>query len=254
MYFENRAAAGQQLADKLAETYLGKPCTIVALSTGAVAVGLQIALRLNCPIAMLLTEEITLPQENTPIGGITHSGVFSYNHAYSDVELEEFVMEYHGVIEADKLEKLHRLHHQMAHEELISPTLLQNRNVILVSDGLQGGFILDLAISYLKPIKHLKLVVATPFADIYAVDRMHILADELLCINVLENYISTDHYYDDPASPTREEATAVITKILRHWNSSQQAADAIKLSQSQGTKRVGAHTMHNRLRPSVRVS
>lgn len=254
MYFENRAAAGQQLADKLAEKYLGEPCTIVALSTGGVAVGLQIALRLNCPIAMLLTEEITLPRENTPIGGITHSGVFSYNHAYSDFELEEFIMEYHGVIEADKLEKLHRLHHEMAHEELISPTLLENRNVILVSDGLQGGFILDLAISYLKPIKHRKLVVATPFADIYAVDRMHILADQLVCINVLENYISTDHYYDDPAAPTREEATGLITKILRHWDSSQQAEDARKLSLTQRAKKATSHSMHNRLQPSVRVS
>ncbi|MGB4759403.1 MAG: hypothetical protein WBP26_05105 [Candidatus Saccharimonadales bacterium] len=254
MYFENRAAAGQQLADMLAEKYLGEPCTIVALSTGGVAVGLQIALRLNCPIAMLLTEEITLPQEHTPIGGITHSGVFSYNHAYSDFELEEFVMEYHGVIEADKLEKLHRLHHEMAHEELISPTLLENRNVILVSDGLQGGFILDLAITYLKPIKHRKLLVVTPFADIYAVDRMHILADELICINVLENYISTDHYYDDPASPTREEATALITKILRHWNASQQAEQARQQSVVQPAQNGASHTMHNRLQPSVRVS
>lgn len=217
MYFESRAAAGQQLAEELIKRHQGEPCTIIALSNGAVRVGLQIAQRLNCPIAMLVTEEIALPNETTPIGGMTASGVFEYNHEYSKYELDEFIMEYHGIIEQNKLEKLSRMHREMTTGDLIEPELLVDRNIILVSDGLRGGFVLDLAAAVLKPIKHRKLIVATPFADVIAVDRMHIFADELHCINVLENYISTDHYYDFQDAPTKEEASNIISYEIREW-------------------------------------
>lgn len=221
MYFESRAAAGQKLADKLAQHYLNEPCVVVALNSGAVEVGLQVANRLNCPISMLITEEITLPREPTPIGGMTHSGVFSYNNQYSKAQLEEFIMEYHGVIEQNKLEKLHHMNRDMTSDELINPALIRDRNVILVSDGLSGGFILDLAMTYLKPIRYLDLVIATPFADIYAVDRMHIMADRIECLNVLENYISTNHYYDAKDALSRSDAIDITSRALRAWYSNQ---------------------------------
>lgn len=254
MYFASRAAAGQQLADDIVKRHAGEPCTIVALSSGAVEVALQIGLRLNSPIAMLLTEEITLPNETTAIGGMTSNGVFEYNHSFSKYQLEEFIMEYHGVIEQSKLEQLRKLHREVISEDLITPELLTDRNVILVSDGLQGGFVLELAVSYLKPIRHRKLIMATPFADVYAVDRMHLLADELHCFNVLENYISTDHYYDDNSAPSRQEATEIITNVLKQWYESEEHAQQKEIVAAQPSERVYAKDLHHpRLRSSIRL-
>ena len=35
-----------------------------------------------------------------------------------------------------------------------------------------------------------RIIVATPFANIEAVDRMHILTDEIHCLSIIENYIA----------------------------------------------------------------
>lgn len=249
MYFDSRAAAGQQLAEQLAQKYIDEPCTVVALNTGSVVVAMQIALRLGSPVALLLTEEILLPQEPTPIGGITQSGIFSYNPNYTESQIAEFVSEYHSVIEQAKLERLRHMHQELSREELISPALLTDRHVILVSDGLKGGFALDMALSYLKPIKHRKIVVATPFADVTAIDRIHILADGVACLNVVQNYISTDHYYDKQDSYSRKEAIDIVGEELREWYCRQ------PLDQLERVRRNPAHQVHHgRLQPSNRLA
>lgn len=249
MYFDSRAAAGQLLAEQLAQKYLEEPCTVVALSTSAVVVAMQIAMRLGSPVSLLLIEEISLPQEPTPIGGITQSGIFSFNPNYTESQIADFVSEYRSVIEQVKLERLHHMHEELSREDLISPNLLRDRNVILVSDGLQGGFMLDMALSYLKPIKHRKIVVATPFADVDAIDRIHILADGVACLNVVQNYISTDHYYDKQDSYSRKEAIETVGDVLREWRG-QQPAD-----EPEQSRHNPAHQVHHgRLQPSNRLA
>jgi predicted phosphoribosyltransferase len=76
---------------------------------------------------------------------------------------------------------------------------------------------LDLAAEFLKPI-HLKgLVIATPFASVPAVDRMHILGDDIFCLSVIEDYISTDHYYDTQDVPPHDLVVKTIDKIIGQW-------------------------------------
>jgi predicted phosphoribosyltransferase len=61
------------------------------------------------------------------------------------------------------------------------------------------------------------MIVAVPFASVLAVDRMHILADDIYCLNVLEDYISTDHYYDTKDIPSHEVIIESVEKIIRDW-------------------------------------
>jgi predicted phosphoribosyltransferase len=61
------------------------------------------------------------------------------------------------------------------------------------------------------------LVVAVPFANVPAVDRMHILADEIYCLSVIEDYISTDHYYDNNDIPKHEAVLKTIEEIVGNW-------------------------------------
>lgn len=217
MYFASRMQAGRMLANQVAEKYKGEDSVVVALSDGGVMVGAQIAMKLNCAIGMLLADEIELPREMVAIGGITSDGSFTYNHAYSSGEIEELMMEYHGFIEQEKLSKLHEMNRLIKSGSLIRPDLIKNRNVILVSDGMSSGFSLDLALQYLKPIPMKKLAVATPLASVNAVDRMHVLADEIYCLSVLENYISTDHYYDVQDIPDHQDVINTIEHIVENW-------------------------------------
>lgn len=217
-FFESRAKAGRLLADQIEKKYAGEPCAIVALSDGGVMVGAQIAMRINAVLTLLLSEEIVLPQEIISIGGITQDGSFSYNSAFSSGEIEELAMEYHGVIEQEKIQKLHHMSEQLTKGDGLLPRdLVEHKNIILVTDGLPSGFSLDLAMVFLKPFNYRKLVIATPFASVPAVDRMHVLGDDIYCLNVLEDYISTDHYYDTQDVPTHDMAVKAVQEIISHW-------------------------------------
>lgn len=217
MYFKSRTDAGQKLASQIAKKYVSKQCAVVALSDGGVMVGAQIAMKLQCVLTMLLSESIELPRENTAVGGITNDGSFTYNRAYSPGEIEEFVSEYHGYIEQEKMQKMQDLHRLVGRGGLIRKNLLREHNVILVSDGLSNGFSLDIAAEFLKPIHLERLIVATPLASVLAVDRMHILADEIFCLSVVEDYITTDHYYDNQDVPSHDLVIKTIEKIVTHW-------------------------------------
>ena len=217
MYFKSRVQAGQLLAQEITRKYKDQKCAVVALSDGAVMVGAQIAMELHCVLTMLLTDAIQLPHEQTAIAGINQDGSFTYNNFYSPGEIEDFVSEYHSFIEQEKMAKMHEMHRLEGRGGLIRKELLRGHNVILVSDGLSNGFSLDLAAEYLKPIKTKRLIVATPFASVPAVDRMHILADEIYCLNVIEDFITTDHYYETQDVPSHDAVVKTIEQIVTHW-------------------------------------
>jgi len=217
MYFKNRVEAGQKLADLISEKYQGKHCAVVALSDGGVMIGAQIALKLQCVLTMLMTQSIELPREPVAIAGIAQDGSFSLNHAYSIGELEDMVSEYRGIIEQEKMSSIQRMNHLVGKGGLIRRDLLRDHTVILVSDGLSSGFTLDIALEFLKPIHMERLIIATPLASVNAVDRMHILADEIFCLSVVQEYISTDHYYDIQDVPPHELVVKTIDQIISHW-------------------------------------
>jgi putative phosphoribosyl transferase len=218
MYFKSRVDAGQKLAEQIVKKYSGKPCAVIGLSDGGVMVGAQIAIKLHCVLTMLMSEPIELPREPEAVAGISQDGSFSYNSAYSPGELEDMLSEYRSFIEQEKLQKIQDMHRLVGHGGgLIRKDLLRNHNVILVSDGLSSGFSLDVAAEFLKPINVARLVVATPLASVKAVDRMHILADEIFCLSVVEDYITTDHYYDTQDVPPHDLVVKTVDQIVAHW-------------------------------------
>jgi predicted phosphoribosyltransferase len=217
MYFASRVQAGRMLANQLTPKYRYENCAIVALSDGGVIVGAQIAMSLHCVLSLLLSENITLPRETEAIAGVSQDGSVSYNQAYSPGELDELIGEYYQLIEQEKLEKIHDLHHLLGVGNTVDKRLLVGRNVILVSDGLSSGFAIDLASEFMKTVAIEKMIVATPLASVQAVDRLHITADEIYCLSVVENYVTTDHYYDQQDVPPHDKIIEIIERIVLNW-------------------------------------
>ena len=142
----------------------------------------------------------------------------NFSGFYSTGQLEDFDSEYRNYIEQQKLEKLHSMNRLLGSGGIIEPKLLRYHNVILVSDGLSSGLSLDAAAAFLKPYKLERLVVVTPIASVSAVDRMHLLADDIYCLSVIENYMDTNHYYEDNKLPSHEEIVAIIKDIVLKWS------------------------------------
>lgn len=216
MYFKDRAQAGQLLAKKLT-AYQPKNCVVVSLNRGGVIVGAQIAMHLHANLVLMLTENISLPGLNDSFAALNSSNMMTYNKAFYSGEIEELSAEYYHFIEQQRMEKLHKLHALLGAEGEIQPDLLNRHVIILVSDGLATGFSLDVAMDYLKRIRSKSIVVATPIASVSAVDRMHLVGDDVICLDTRENYFTTDHYYDDNTLPDTPALFKIMHNISLSW-------------------------------------
>jgi predicted phosphoribosyltransferase len=210
--------AGRMLASMIAPKYRYENCVVVALDDGGVMVGSQIAIQLHCIITMVISQEITLPREIKALGGITADGDFTYNNDFSKGEIDEFVAEYRGYIEEERIEKYHEINRLLGNGGLITPKTLKHMNVILVSDGLlDSGMRLDLAMEFLKPIEIESLVVATPLASVEAIDKIHVMADAVFCLSVLDEHMNTNHYYDKNDVPDHKKIIETLENIILKW-------------------------------------
>jgi putative phosphoribosyl transferase len=212
MYFHSRAEAGQKLAAELVN-YIPENCVVVALGRGAVLVGEPIAATLHSKLTLLIAEHVRLPGESMTFGTVTQDGSFTYNDQFSSGEIDEYYSEFHGYIDDQKREKFQKINRLLGGSGPMEVDLLRDKVLILVADGLKTGARLHAAKEFLKPIRTKRLIVVSPVASVQAVDAMHMLADELHCLSVTPNYISTNHYYDDNDVPTVEATLERIKNI-----------------------------------------
>jgi predicted phosphoribosyltransferase len=217
MYFASRVQAGRMLAKRLEPDYRYENCAVVALNDGGVVVGAQIAAELHCVLGMMLISEISLPRENFSVGSVSSTGGFTYNSDFSEGEIEELSGEFRGFLEEQKLTKLHEMNTLLGSGGLMRPDLLAGHTVILVADGLRGGSLLTAAQLFLKPIKLEKLLVVTPMADVKALDKIHIMADGIQCLSVVDDTFEFNHYYEDATMPDHETIVHTIENIILHW-------------------------------------
>jgi putative phosphoribosyl transferase len=218
MYFSSRLEAGYKLAQELLVGYRYENTIVVALSDGGVQVGQQLAAALHTPITLMLTEDIQVPGEGQLFGTVNQSGRFTYNGMFSAGEVEAYYSEFHGYLEDQKREKMGKINQLLGAGGIVDEAILREHNVILVSDGLSSGGSLDAAADFLKPLNIQKLIIAAPIASVEAVDRAHIVGDELHILAVTDNYLDTDHYYDVNDIPSHEATIAALNEVVLNWH------------------------------------
>jgi len=216
-YFKSREDAGKTLSDLLSE-YRFEDTIVIALSDGGVMIGEPIATHLHCLLTMLLTEDIHIPGEPEPYGSVNQDGYLSYNGYYSVGEREGYYSEFHGFIDQQKHEKFKKLNRILGNGGILNTQMVKDRVVVLVSDGFLNGASLDAAMDFLKPIRTQKIIVATPLATVLAVDKMHVLADELHVLAVDEDLLEVNHYYENNDVPSHEKIIKKINEIILKWH------------------------------------
>lgn len=217
-YFEDRVQAGKLLANSL-KKYKSQNCAVVALSEGGIVVGIEIARKLHASLFLLVTEDVKLPgEEHKPVGTVSSAGSFTYNNEYSTGELEAINTDYHTVVEQQRMLAFQKLNRVSDDESKIPKALLKNHTVIFVNDGLRNGLSLDVAADFIKPIKVKKIVTAVPIASVKAVDKMHLLSDEIQCLNVVEDLLNIDHYFKENNLPEHEKMIKMMKDVPLKWN------------------------------------
>lgn len=216
MYFSSRTEAGKRLAAELAH-YRYKDSAVLSLTEGGVIVGAQIAAVLHCPLMFLLTKDILLPGEKSALGVVDQNGHFTYNDLFSTGELDWLTTENRGLIEQLKMQRWHELNRVLSDGGIVEPELLRERNIVIVSDGFINGTSLLATYTFLKSINVKNTIIATPYASVEAVDKMHLLADELHVLSVIDGVFEIDHYFEDNNIPSQEEIIKILNQAILHW-------------------------------------
>ncbi len=217
MYFEDRKEAGQLLADELFDRYRYQDCAIICLSLGGVLVAEPIAHKLHTVLTLLMTKEIEIPGEGLIYGSISQDGKFSYNDNLSRFEINEYKSEFHGYFEEQKRSTFQQLSRLIGDGGLICKEVIQDRNIFLVTDGFDDDLILSSVLDYLKPVRYNRLIAVSPVCSTDALNRLHVVMDEIHILDVKKNYLSTNHYYEDNDIPNQSEIFEKINQNIINW-------------------------------------
>lgn len=212
MYFRSRAEAGRKLADKL-EHYKGRKVTVVALSPGSALVAAQIAMRLRGLMVMLVVESEPVAGEYETMADTGPANNLTFDHMLNSDDVEEQSGQGHQLEDERRLKHFQKPHVLMGSDGKVHPEYLRDHTVIIVSDGLANGVAINVANEFLKTITMDTIVIAAPIASVAAIDQVHPVADEICCLDIVEAYISTSHYYDDNTLPNSGELSRITKNI-----------------------------------------
>ncbi len=196
MYFKDRLEAARELSKRLSR-YVDDDVIIASLSESSRGIAKTIARELRGKSTDLISKAILMPGSSSSLGAVDQAGSFTYSRNLSDGEIAEYSSEFHKYIEAEKINKTREINRETIKSKPMERRDLAGHVIVLVADGIDDTALLDSAIEYLKPVRIKRLIAAVPIASVAAIDRLHITTDEIKCLNVTENYIDTDHYYDN---------------------------------------------------------
>lgn len=206
--FRDRRDAGRQLAKRL-EQYRGQAGVLVlALPRGGVSTGFEIACHLGAPLDVLIVRKIGLPGEpELAIGAVSETGAVILN--------ERIISVYHvsddyirAEVSRQKSEISRRLE---LYRKGRGITGLEGKTIILADDGVATGATMKAAIATLKREEIKRLVVALPVAPPETAKELAQMADELVCLETPEQFMSVGGFYTD-FTQVPDEA---VVKMLR---------------------------------------
>lgn len=206
MLLENRAEAGQKLAELLKQFKDAKETIIIALPRGGVVVGFEVAKELNLPLDIVVPRKIGAPgNPEFAIGAITESGemilneeVFGISESYLKSETEK------ERAEAERRLRLYRGSRL--------PLDLENKTVILIDDGLATGLTMRAAISSVKKMKAKKIIVAVPIAPPETVELIKKETDEIFYLEAPLLFGAVGAFYKEFGQTTDEEVIDLLKK------------------------------------------
>lgn len=197
--FENRYDAGRQLATWLAE-YRNRNAVVLSIPNGGVLVGLGVALALNADFNIIISRKIPLPlSPEGGFGAVTDDGTTILNEEMirrfnlSQQQINYQVSQVRAAIRQRSL-----LYHGKR-----PPSLLKDKTVIIVDDGLASGYTMMAAVESIRYRQPREIIVAVPVASAAALPKVEKLANRVVaCVSGFgpEFYVSDFYrYWHEPS-------------------------------------------------------
>ncbi|MBD2504420.1 phosphoribosyltransferase [Anabaena azotica] len=213
MLFKDRTAAGQVLAQKLAD-YANRPNVLVlALPRGGVPVGFEVAQALNAPLDVLIVRKLGVPEnEELAMGAIASGGVRILNQ--SIVEQIQIPDEVIASVAAQQQRELER-RETMYRGDRPFPDL-KGKIVILVDDGLATGATMWAAIIAVRQKQPQEIVVAVPVAAPETCEEICSKVQKVICANTPSPFYSVGMWYEKFPQTTDDEVRELLNKATNN--------------------------------------
>lgn len=207
MRFRDRVDAGRQLAERLTG-YAGRAdVTVLALPRGGVPVAAEVARALGAPLDVFLVRKLGVPgHPELAMGAIAEGGAAVLSDdLIASLGISRTQIEQVAARERQELER-----RQRQYRESRSPSVLQDRTVILIDDGLATGSTMEAAILALRSLKPARIVVAAPVGARESCERIGHLADEIVCAYMPPWFNAVGQWYEDFSETSDEDVQRLL--------------------------------------------
>lgn len=212
MGYKNREEAGKSLAQMLRQ-YKGKDAVVLALPRGGIVLGAEVANELKAPLGLVLVRKIGHPSYSEYAVGAVAEGE---KPVYNETEVATIDKYWLKDAEASARELLqHR--HELYYGADLTPPDVEDKEVILVDDGIATGLTMEAAVRAVRNQKAKRIIVAVPVASRESVNALDSMVDEIVVIDKPENFIgAVGAHYQEFAQVNDEEVRAFLRMQKNH--------------------------------------
>jgi predicted phosphoribosyltransferase len=205
--FHDRADAGRELAQELPESIKKQNPMILALPRGGVPIAAEIALAWGLPFDVLIVRKIGIPgHDEVAMGAIAGDGIKVLDHdLITHLKLNEDQVEAVVRRESAELQRREKLYRQGKPKQDFN-----DRNVILVDDGIATGSTMLAAINLLRAQGARRIMVAAPVAAINAAMLLRDKADDVFTVIEPKNFKAVGQWYEDFSEINDEQVKCLL--------------------------------------------
>ena len=210
MLFNDRREAGRLLAGRLLHLKDNSP-VVLALPRGGVPVGFEVASALAAPLDLVLVRKIGAPHnEEFAVGAITdgeHPTVVIDQHLVRRLEISSAYLDEAKTGALAEIER--RRHVWLGDRPAVD---ISGRTAIVVDDGIATGATMRAALQATRARKPARVVLAVPVAAPDSLDALRREADDVVCLDVPENFMAVGQFYRHFPQLRDAEVTALLAE------------------------------------------
>jgi len=204
--FVSREQAAELLAQELIR-YKGRHPLVLAIPRGAVPMGSLIARLLDGELDIVLTHKLCAPMDpEYAIGAIDESGWVYISPLAARAGISPSYLEQEKERQLDSLK-----HRRIRFKSGKKPAAVKGRIAIVVDDGLATGATMIAALHAIRAREPARLVCAIPVAPSDTLDRVSELADEVICLQVPDDFRSVGQFYQHFPQVEEDEVIRILS-------------------------------------------
>ena len=206
--FASLAAAGRELGEQLQEYRGAADTVVVAIATGGVPVGVEVARQVCLPIELLMIRRLLVPDEAAKaVCAVNAGGTLIVDDALGPRPVTPSSGMDHGI--ANALAELAQRERSFRGER--PATDLARKTVILVDNGIHTGSTMLASIRALRKLETRSIVVAVPVADQNSRPAIEQAADRVVCLVWPDKFGHAGMWYQEFVRPTEQQIQKFFT-------------------------------------------